>query len=114
MDSFKWDNDDGNNVSCFVSSSNHSTLGSLELEPAVIYASPLGIVQSKDMTLFRQQWEATVTRTLEDATEANTSSILKYYSAVEAEFTEFSNVYMLMQCKPDITSQEARYVWKSV
>ncbi|KAF8049913.1 hypothetical protein N665_2091s0003 [Sinapis alba] len=108
MDSFKWDSDDGDNVSCLVSSSNHSTLGSLELEPAVIYPSPLSIEQSKNMTLFRQQWEATVNRTLEDATEAETSSILKYYSAVEAEFTEFSNVYMLMQCTPDITSQDCK------
>ncbi|KAJ0264861.1 Cysteine-rich receptor-like protein kinase 40 [Hirschfeldia incana] len=108
MDSFKWDNNDGDHVSCLVSSSNHSTLGNLELEPSVIYPNALSIEPSKDMTLFRQQWEATVNRTLEDATEAETSSILKYYSAVEAEFTEYPNVYMLMQCTPDITSRECK------
>lgn len=108
MDSFKWDNDDGDHVSCLVSSSNHSTLGNLELEPSAIYPNALSIESSKDMTLFRQQWEATVNRTLEDATEAETSSILKYYSAVEAEFTEYPNVYMLMQCTPDITSRECK------
>ncbi|CAH2071575.1 unnamed protein product [Thlaspi arvense] len=59
MDSFKWDNDDGDHVSCLVRSSNHSTFGSLELEPAIIYPSPLSIEPSKDMTVFRKQWEAT-------------------------------------------------------
>ncbi|KAG2276168.1 hypothetical protein Bca52824_058723 [Brassica carinata] len=108
MDSFKWDNDDGDHVNCLVRSSNHSTFKNFQLVPAVIYPNALTIEPSKDMTLFRQQWEATVNRTIEDAAEAETSSMLKYYSAVEAEFTEFPNVYMLMQCTPDITSRECK------
>ncbi|CAN6972418.1 unnamed protein product [Brassica rapa subsp. trilocularis] len=108
MDSFKWDNDDGDHVNCLVRSSNHSTFKNFQLVPAVIYPNALTIEPSKDMTLFRQQWEATVNRTIEDAAEAETSSILKYYSAVEAEFTEFPNVYMLMQCTPDIASRECK------
>ncbi|EOA19366.1 hypothetical protein CARUB_v10000413mg [Capsella rubella] len=108
MDSFKWDSDDEDKVSCLVSSTNHSTFGNLVLGPAVIYPSPLSIEPTKDMNLFSQQWEATVNRTREAAADAKTSSVLKYYSAVEAEFTEFPNVYMLMQCTPDITSRDCK------
>ncbi|KAJ0264894.1 Cysteine-rich receptor-like protein kinase 40 [Hirschfeldia incana] len=108
MNSFKWDNDDGDHVSCLVRSSNQSTFKNFQLVPAVIHPSPLSIDPSKDLTLFSKQWEAMVNRTVQAATETETSSILKYYSAVEAEFTEFPNVYMLMQCTPDITSQECK------
>ncbi|ESQ38139.1 hypothetical protein EUTSA_v10029445mg [Eutrema salsugineum] len=98
MDSFRWDNDDVDHVSCL----------SLELRPVVIHPSPLSIEPSKDMALFSKQWEATVNRTVHAATEAETSSLLQYYGVVEAEFTEFPNVYMLMQCTPDITSLECK------
>ncbi|XP_018455030.1 putative cysteine-rich receptor-like protein kinase 39 [Raphanus sativus] len=108
MNSFNWDNDDGDHVSCLVRSSNQSTFKNFQLVPAVIYPSPLSIEPSKDLTLFSKQWEAMVNRTVQAAMEAETSSILKYYSAVEAEFTEFPSVYMLMQCTPDITSQECK------
>ncbi|XP_010422278.1 PREDICTED: cysteine-rich receptor-like protein kinase 40 isoform X2 [Camelina sativa] len=53
-------------------------------------------------------WEVMVNRTLEATTKAETSSVLKYYSAEKAGFTEFPDVYMLMQCTPDITSQDCR------
>ncbi|KAL1214698.1 putative cysteine-rich receptor-like protein kinase 39 [Cardamine amara subsp. amara] len=106
MESFKWDNDDGDNVSCLVRSSNHSTFKNLTLGPAILFPSALTIEPSKNMTLFKQEWDATVNRTLEAATKAENSSVLKYYSAVNAEFTEFPNVYMLMQCTPDITSRD--------
>ncbi|XP_024010194.1 putative cysteine-rich receptor-like protein kinase 39 [Eutrema salsugineum] len=109
MDSFTWDKDVEDHVSCLVRSSNHSTLGNLELRPAIIYPSPLSIESSKNMTLFEQEWDAMVNRTVETATEAqNSSVVLKYYGAERAEFTEFPNVYMLMQCTPDITSQDCK------
>ncbi|KAG2331412.1 hypothetical protein Bca52824_002592 [Brassica carinata] len=53
-------------------------------------------------------WEYTVNKTLKAATKADTSSVHKYYSAVHAEFTEFQNVYMMMQCTPDITSHDCK------
>uniref|UniRef100_A0A0D3AUU7 non-specific serine/threonine protein kinase n=1 Tax=Brassica oleracea var. oleracea TaxID=109376 RepID=A0A0D3AUU7_BRAOL len=106
MNSYTWDKDVEDNVSCLVRSSIHSTFGNLELEPAVLYPSPDGIDPSKNMTLFEQEWDGMVNRTVEAATGAETSSVLKYHGAIEAEFTEFENVYMLMQCTPDITSQD--------
>ncbi|KAL1196355.1 Cysteine-rich receptor-like protein kinase 40 [Cardamine amara subsp. amara] len=108
IDSYIWGGDDDEQVSCLVRSSNQSFFGNLELKPPVRYPCPDSIEPSKNLSLFLQQWDATVNRTLEAATKAETSSVLKYYSAVEAEFTEFPNVYMLMQCTPDITSQDCK------
>ncbi|CAN7123936.1 unnamed protein product [Brassica rapa subsp. narinosa] len=107
MDSFQWDKDDvDDRVSCLVRSSNQAAFKKLELRPADIHPNPNSIEPSKNMTLFTKQWEATVNRTIKVATESNTSSLLQYFGAVKAEFTEFPNVYMLMQCMPDITSRE--------
>ncbi|CAA7054330.1 unnamed protein product [Microthlaspi erraticum] len=108
MDSFTWDKDVEDSVSCLVRSSNHTTLGKLELRPAIIYPSQLSIEPSNNVTLFEKQWDAMVNRTVEAATETETSSVLKYYAAEKAEFNEYPNVYMLMQCTPDITSQECQ------
>ncbi|CAF1741689.1 unnamed protein product [Brassica oleracea var. botrytis] len=36
----------------------------------------------------------------------NSSVVLKYYSVVRAEFTEFADVYMMMKCTPDILPSE--------
>ncbi|XP_024009812.1 cysteine-rich receptor-like protein kinase 40 isoform X3 [Eutrema salsugineum] len=107
-DSFIWGNNNEDSVSCLVRSSNRSTFGNLELRPHATSPHENRIDPSRNMTLFMQEWEATVNRTLEAATKADTSSVHKYYSAVEAGFTEFPNVYMLMQCTPDITSEECK------
>ncbi|KAL0826532.1 hypothetical protein Bca101_050209 [Brassica carinata] len=107
MDSFQWDKDVvDDHVSCLVRSSNQAAFQKLELRPADIHPNPNSIEPSKNMTLFTKQWEATVNRTIKVATDSNTSSLLQYFGAVKAEFTEFPNVYMLMQCMPDITSRE--------
>ncbi|CAH8361694.1 unnamed protein product [Eruca vesicaria subsp. sativa] len=105
MDSFVWGSDEEERVSCLVRSSNHS-FGNLELEPPVIGVSPDHIGPLINITLFMLQWEYTVNKTLQAATKANTSVAHKYYSASHAEFTAFPNVYMLMQCTPDITSHD--------
>ncbi|CAA7054335.1 unnamed protein product [Microthlaspi erraticum] len=107
-DSFRWGKDGEDNASCLVRSSNHTTFGKLELSPANIYPHPLGIDPFRNMTLFQREWDAMVNRTVEAATEANTSTVLKYYGALRAEFTEFPDVFMLMQCTPDITSQDCK------
>ncbi|KAL0792960.1 hypothetical protein Bca101_064337 [Brassica carinata] len=106
MNSYTWDKDVEDNVSCLVRSSIQSTFGSLQLRPAILYPSPDNIDPSKNMALFKQEWDGMVNRTVQAATDAETSSVLKYHGATEAEFTEFENVYMLMQCTPDITSQD--------
>ncbi|KAG2312171.1 hypothetical protein Bca52824_023728 [Brassica carinata] len=108
MDSFTWDKDVEDNVSCLVRTSNPSTFGKLELRPAIIYPSPLSIETSNNMTIFEQEWDGMVNRTVKAATDAETSSVIKYFGAGKAEFTEFRNVYMLMQCTPDITSQDCK------
>ncbi|EOA20131.1 hypothetical protein CARUB_v10000419mg [Capsella rubella] len=106
MDSFIWGGND--DVSCFLRSSNYSTFGDLLLGPSVVSPSPDLVEGSKNMTLFVKQWEEMVNRTLEAATNAKNSSVLRYYSAEKAGFTEFPDVYMMMQCIPDITSQECK------
>ncbi|VVB05560.1 unnamed protein product [Arabis nemorensis] len=109
VESFDWDNDDADRVSCFVRTTNHSTFQKLELGPATNDPSPIGIDSfTNNMTLFRPEWETMVNRTLEAATVATNASVLKYYGVVYAEFVEFPNVYMMMQCTPDITSGECR------
>ncbi|XP_010432744.1 PREDICTED: putative cysteine-rich receptor-like protein kinase 39 [Camelina sativa] len=107
--SFTWQQDDKDDVSCLVSSSNHSTFGNLELIPAIGSPSPLSLKyeSSKNITLFEQEWNAMANRTIKAAAEAE-KSVLKYYSAVKAEFTEYENVYMLMQCTPDIASHDCK------
>uniref|UniRef100_M4DM21 Cysteine-rich receptor-like protein kinase 40 n=1 Tax=Brassica campestris TaxID=3711 RepID=M4DM21_BRACM len=105
-DSFVWGSDDEDSVSCLVRSSNQA-FGKLELEPSVTEIRP-EIRPSINITLFMQQWEYTVNKILETATKADTSSVHKYYSTVQAEFTEFPNVSMLMQCTPDINSQDCK------
>uniref|UniRef100_M4C9B8 Cysteine-rich receptor-like protein kinase 40 n=1 Tax=Brassica campestris TaxID=3711 RepID=M4C9B8_BRACM len=104
MDSFVWGSDEEELVSCLVRSSNRS-FGNVQTSPPKIGPSPDHIGPLINMTLFMLQWEYTVNKTLEAATKANASSAQKYYSASYAEFTAFPNVYMLMQCTPDITSQ---------
>ncbi|KAJ0250224.1 Cysteine-rich receptor-like protein kinase 36 [Hirschfeldia incana] len=107
MNSFVWSSDDEGRFWCLVRSSNQS-FGNLELIPLLIEPSPDHIGPSIDMTLFMQQWEYTVNKTLEAATKANTSSVHKYYSVVKAEFKEYPHVYMLMQCTPDISSHDCK------
>ncbi|KAF2580527.1 hypothetical protein F2Q68_00002386 [Brassica cretica] len=106
--SFVWSSDDEDRFWCLVRSSNQP-FGNLELIPPLIEADPDHIGPSKDMNLFMQQWESTVNKTLEIATKADSSSVHKYYSVVKAEFTEYPNVYMMMQCIPDITSQDCKH-----
>ncbi|XP_019090700.1 PREDICTED: cysteine-rich receptor-like protein kinase 38 isoform X2 [Camelina sativa] len=109
VDSFNCDSDDRDRVSCFVRTTNHSTYRLPEFGPATLDPSPLAIdTSTKNMTLFRQEWDAMVDRALEAATVDTSTAVLKYYGAVKAEFTEFPNVYMMMQCTPDITSDECK------
>lgn len=107
VESFNWDGDGA--VSCLVRTTDRPTFRILALGPVTNDPSDIDLDSStKNMTLFRQEWETTVNRTLEAATAADPASVLKYYGAVHAEFMEFPNVYMMMQCTPDITSGECK------
>lgn len=106
--SFRWTTRDIDNAFCLVSYANHSVIAKLELWPPTLSDNPLNIEAHKSMTLFRREWEAMVNLTLEAATSApaNSSVVLKFYSVIKAEFIEFQDVYMMMQCTPDILSTE--------
>lgn len=108
MKSFRWTTRDIDNASCLVCYANHSVFAKLELWPASLSENPLIIEAPKSMTLFRREWEAMVDLTMEAATSApeNSAVVLKFYSVKRAEFTEFSDVYMMMQCTPEILSSE--------
>ncbi|KAL0845589.1 hypothetical protein Bca101_018835 [Brassica carinata] len=108
MSSFVWTSDDEDRFWCLIRSSNQS-FGNFELVPPSIKPNPDHIGPAIEMTFFMQQWEYTVNKTLEAATKADTSSVHKYYSIVKAEFTEYPHVYMMMQCTPDITSQDCKH-----
>ncbi|CAA7054329.1 unnamed protein product [Microthlaspi erraticum] len=109
VESFNWDGDDADQVSCLVRTTDRPTFRILDLDPLTNDPNPVDLDSStKNITLFRQEWETTVNRTLEAATAENPASVLKYFGAVNAEFMEFPNVYMMMQCTPDITSGECK------
>ncbi|CAD5327144.1 unnamed protein product [Arabidopsis thaliana] len=103
-ESFSWVTDEFDDVSCSLRYTNHSTLGKLELLPITINPNPNSIDSKfNNMTMFSQEWIAMVNRTLEAASTAENSSVLKYYSATRTEFTQISDVYALMQCVPDLS-----------
>ncbi|VVB07789.1 unnamed protein product [Arabis nemorensis] len=110
MNTFRWTTRDIDNVSCLVRYANNSVLRKLELWPATLSDNPLNIESPKSIILFRREWEALVNLTMESATLApeNSSVVHKFYSVIRAEFTEFADVYMMMQCTPDILSSECR------
>ncbi|CAL9232992.1 unnamed protein product [Arabidopsis halleri] len=72
VESFNCDSDDGDRVSCLVRTTNQSTYRKLELGPATNDPSPVFIdTSAKNMTLFRQEWETMVDRTVEAVTIDN-------------------------------------------
>ncbi|CAH8387134.1 unnamed protein product [Eruca vesicaria subsp. sativa] len=105
-ETFSWVTEEANDVLCNLRYTNHSTFGKLELLPFTINPNPNDIVSSKNLTLLRQEWNAIVDRTLEAASTADTSSVLKYYSATRTEFTETKDVYAMMQCTPDLSPSD--------
>ncbi|KAJ4876400.1 putative cysteine-rich receptor-like protein kinase 39 [Raphanus sativus] len=106
--SFKWTTRGGDNASCLVRYANHSVSKKLELSPPDLSKSRIDIEETKNLKLFRREWEALVNLTVLSATSPpeNASVVLKFYSVIRAEFTEFADVYMMMQCTPDILSSE--------
>ncbi|XP_010496365.1 PREDICTED: cysteine-rich receptor-like protein kinase 37 [Camelina sativa] len=110
QNSFSWVTDESDDISCSLRYTNRSTFGKLELSPVVINTNPNNINSSifEDMILFSQEWIAMVNRTLEAASTADTSSVLKYYNATKKKFTQISDVYAFMQCTPDLSPGDCK------
>ncbi|CAA7054327.1 unnamed protein product [Microthlaspi erraticum] len=110
-ETFSWVTHQPNDVSCSLRYTNHSIFGKLELSPFTLNPNPNNISSIiKNMTLFSQEWNAMANRTLEAASTAETSSVLKYYNATRTEFTEITStdVYALMQCTPDLSPSDCK------
>ncbi|KAL1196352.1 Cysteine-rich receptor-like protein kinase 36 [Cardamine amara subsp. amara] len=101
-EAFHWDSEDNPNVSCLVRYSNVSTFGKMRLEP-LNDVPHSDLPSGSNVTRFTQELSSMANRTIEVASKADESSVLKYYGVSRAEFTDFSQVYMMMQCTPDLS-----------
>lgn len=106
-EAFQWDSETDTNVSCMVRYSNLPTFGKLRLDP--ITTVPHSSLSSSNLTRFTEEFTVMANRTIDVASTADESSELKYYGVSSAEFTEFREVYMLMQCTPDLSSSDCKY-----
>ncbi|EOA22331.1 hypothetical protein CARUB_v10002938mg [Capsella rubella] len=104
-EAYHWDAENDANVSCLVRYSNVHKFGQLKLEQ-VGNLPHSSIPPSLNLTRISQEFSAMANRTVEVASTADESSVLKYYGVSSAEFTDTPEVYMLMQCTPDLSSSD--------
>ncbi|XP_010432767.1 PREDICTED: cysteine-rich receptor-like protein kinase 36 [Camelina sativa] len=104
-EAYHWDSENDANVSCLVRYSNVQKFGELKLEQVgnVPHSS---LPPSSNLTRISLEFSAMANRTVEVASTADESSVLKYYEVSSAEFTDTPEVYMLMQCTPDLSSSD--------
>ncbi|XP_010529580.1 PREDICTED: putative cysteine-rich receptor-like protein kinase 35 [Tarenaya hassleriana] len=100
---------------CLLRYSNHSFLGSLDLEPSTRLFNTgdlrLNGEMNTNLTEFYRIWKGLVARVVEAASSTNdnsSSSNRKYYAVDIAATTAFAKVYTLMQCTPDISSADCK------
>ncbi|CAB79285.1 serine/threonine kinase-like protein [Arabidopsis thaliana] len=94
---------------CLVRYSNISFSGSAafwEIEPQYLVLNTATI--ASDLTDFKNIWEDLTSRTITAASAARStpSSSDNHYRVDFANLTKFQNIYALMQCTPDISSDE--------
>lgn len=104
-EAYHWDSEDTDNVSCLVRYSNVSTFGKLRLEP-LKNVPHSDLPSDLNLDRFTLEFSSMANQTIEVASKADESSVLKYYGVSSAEFTDFSAVYMMMQCTPDLSSTD--------
>ncbi|CAA0393752.1 unnamed protein product [Arabidopsis thaliana] len=107
-EAYHWDSENDANVSCLVRYSNIHTFGKLKLEP-IGNAPHSSLDPSSNLTRISQEFAARANRTVEVASTADESSVLKYYGVSSAEFTDTPEVNMLMQCTPDLSSSDCNH-----
>ena len=110
-EAYHWDSESIENVSCLVRYSNIPTFGKLKLEP-LSNLPHSNVLSSLNVTRISQEFSARANQTLEDASKADESSVLKYYGVSSAEFTDIPEVHMLMQCTPDLSSADCYHCLK--
>ncbi|WZZ14377.1 hypothetical protein YC2023_107466 [Brassica napus] len=110
-EAYHWDSETFENVSCLVRYSNIPTFGKLKLEP-LLNIPHSNVLPSLNVTRISQEFSARANQTLEVASKADESSVLKYYGVSSAEFTDIPEVYMLMQCTPDLSSADCYHCLK--
>ncbi|KAG2330630.1 hypothetical protein Bca52824_001810 [Brassica carinata] len=86
-EAYHWDSETFGNVSCLVRYSNNPTFGKLNLEP-LSNIPHSNVLPSLNVTRISQEFSARANQTLEVASKADESSVLKYYGALSAEFTD--------------------------
>ena len=110
-EAYHWDSETFENVSCLVRYSNIPTFGKLKLEP-LLNIPHSNVLPSLNVTRIGQEFSARANQTLEVASKADESSVLKYYGVSSAEFTDIPEVHMLMQCTPDLSSADCYHCLK--
>lgn len=107
-EAYHWDSDTDANVSCLVRYSDIPTFGKLKLEP-VDNIPHANLPPNSNLTRFTQEFSSMADHTIEVASKADESSVLKYYGVSRREFTDFPNVYMMMQCTPDLSFSDCNH-----
>ncbi|KAG6735907.1 hypothetical protein POTOM_061415 [Populus tomentosa] len=96
---------EGDPVPCFVRYANHYLLGSLELSPTDSGYNT-GILETNTKE-FGQIWTSLMMETVRRPSMG--SSRLKYIAFGTVNLTSFINIYVLMQCTPDISPSNCSY-----
>ncbi|KAG2318536.1 hypothetical protein Bca52824_011749 [Brassica carinata] len=93
---------------CHVRYSNTSFLGSLDLNPRDSITHGANV--TSDLTKFMKIWEDLAVRMVDAASTSRStpSSSDNHYTANIAALTVFIDIYALMQCTPDLSSEDCR------
>ncbi|CAH8304481.1 unnamed protein product [Eruca vesicaria subsp. sativa] len=91
----------GDPTLCHVRYSNTSFLGTLGLSPRASITNGANV--TSDQTEFKKIWEDLVVRMIDAASSSDS-----HYTANTAALTTFQEVYAMMQCTPDLSSDDCK------
>nr|VDC60726.1 unnamed protein product [Brassica rapa] len=92
---------------CMVRYSNVSYTGSLVMEPSHVICDPGDI--NVDLTVVDRVYDELMVRTTAAASKRSSSFEQKYYAAEAASLKNFETMYTMMQCAPDVSSQDCEF-----